>query len=68
MNPYIGAGGGAAAVVAGRGDGAVTLHGTAGARIRLPGRWSLRPEVRLRSVDPFTGSTGDLTLGVRYGI
>lgn len=68
VNPYLGAGAGGAAVVEGSGESKVALHGTAGARIGLAGRWSLRPELRVRSVDPFTGSMGDLTLGVRYGI
>lgn len=66
VHPYLGAGAGAALVVDGPGDEELTLHGAAGARVALGGRWNVRPEFRLRSVDPFTGSMGDVTLGLRY--
>lgn len=68
VRPYLGAGAGSALVVEGPGDGELTLHGALGARIPLEGRWSLRPEFRVRSVDPFVGSMGDVSLGVRYGL
>lgn len=62
--PYLGGGLGFAAVVSGRSDSHLTVHGAFGARLRLPGHWGVRGELRLRSVDPFVGNTADFTVGV----
>lgn len=41
-----------------------TLHAAAGLRIALTENWSLRGELRLRSVDPWTGNMADFGFGV----
>lgn len=60
----LGAGGGIAQSVEGPDDREATLFGTVGVEVPLGAGWSLRPEARLRAIDPWTGTTGDLTLGV----
>lgn len=66
VEPYLGVGVGSAIVVEGDDDGEATLHAAAGARVPVADRWTLRPELRLRSVDPWTGTIGDFTLGIVY--
>lgn len=66
VRPYLGGGVGRTLVVEGPGRDELTLHAALGARIDLPGSWSLRPEFRVRSIDPWAGSTGDFTLGFTY--
>lgn len=66
VEPYLGVGVGTAIVVEGDDDGEATLHAAAGARLPVADRWTLRPEVRLRSVDPWVGTIGDFTLGIVY--
>lgn len=67
IRPYLGGGAGGAFVVEGRGSDELTVHGAFGARIRLDRRWSVRPEFRIRSVNPWVGSVGDFTLGITRG-
>jgi hypothetical protein len=41
-----------------------TLHAAAGLRIAMTENWSLRGELRLRSVDPWAGNMADFGFGV----
>lgn len=67
LRPYIGAGIGYS--TPSRGALAVTenflaLHAAGGVRLYLSRRWGLRAEVRARSIDPWSGTTIDMTLGI----
>lgn len=64
--PYLGGGLGLAIVITGTGEDVFTLHGVAGVRYRLSSTTGLRAEVRLRSLDPFTGSMGAMTAGFAW--
>ena len=65
VRPYLGGGMGAGtAGLSGPARWQITLHGVAGMRVHLGGRWGVRGEMRLRSVDPFHGNTVDLGIGV----
>lgn len=66
IRPYVGAGAGASAVVQGPGETELTLHALLGLRIAANPNWHLRPEMRVRSVDPWTGTVADFSLGVGY--
>lgn len=66
IRPYVGAGAGGSLVIEGRDDTEVTLHALLGLRIDANPNWHLRPEMRIRSVDPWTGTVADFTLGVGY--
>lgn len=66
LRPYVGAGAGGSLVVEGRADAELTLHAVLGLRIRANPNWHLRPEMRIRSVDPWTGTVADFTVGVGY--
>lgn len=68
VQPYVGGGAGLAAVLEGTGDTDLTLHGVAGARFIVAPRLSLRGELRVRSVDPFTGTTADFMGGLTLGL
>ncbi len=63
---YAGGGFGLSFVPEGRGDTDLTLHAGGGFRIRIRPRWLVRPEIRVRSVDPWTGTTGEFTVGMTY--
>ena len=63
---YTGGGVGLSLVPEGRGDTELTLHAAGGFRIRIRPRWLVRPEIRVRSVDPWTGTTGEFTVGMTY--
>lgn len=65
---YTGGGAGASLVTEGPGGAALTLHGAAGFRIRIRPRWLVRPELRVRSVDPWAGVTAEFTVGVTHRI
>lgn len=41
-----------------------TLSGTGGVRIPVAGSWAIQAELRVRSVDPWTGTTADWGLGL----
>lgn len=65
VRPYLGGGIGAGTVgLSGPARWRFTLHGLAGVRAHLSGRWGVRGELRVRSVDPFQGNTVDLGIGV----
>ncbi len=66
VHPYLGVGAGPAFMLKGVGTTSLTLHAAAGARILVGGGWLLRPEARLRSVDPWHGSDVELTAGVGH--
>lgn len=63
---YTGGGIGLSLVPEGRGDTELTLHAAGGFRIRIRPRWLVRPEIRVRSIDPWVGTTGEFTVGVTY--
>lgn len=63
---YAGGGVGMSLVPEGPGETALTLHAGGGFRIRIRPRWLVRPEIRVRSVDPWTGTTGEFTVGMTY--
>lgn len=63
---YTGGGIGLSFVPEGRGDTDLTLHAAGGFRIRIRPRWLVRPEIRVRSVDPWVGTIGEFTVGVTY--
>lgn len=60
-----GAGFGHTLGVKGSPDDAPTLYVAAGLDIEDRAGWAIRPEIRIRAVDPWTGTIGDFTLGVR---
>ena len=64
LRPYIGGGAGFSEFLSGRGSTFATLHATAGLRLDVGPDWGGRAEVRLRSIDPFVGSTTDLLIGL----
>ena len=43
----------------------LTVWAALGADFPLGADWSIRPEVRVRSVDPWVGTIADFALGVR---
>ena len=61
VRPYIGAGAGYAF---GSGESVPTLAASLGSRFRLSYQWLLRGELRVRSVDPWIGTTADWGLGI----
>ena len=61
VRPYLGVGAGYAF---GSGESAATLSASVGSRFRLADRWSLRGELRVRSVDPWVGTLADWGLGL----
>lgn len=42
-----------------------TLYGALGLDLTIAERWALRPELRVRAVDPWVGTMADFTVGVR---
>lgn len=67
MHPYIGGGLGYSTptrTAPGLQQNFFTLHAAAGVRFYLTRRFGLRAEVRARSVDPWQGTTVDMTLGI----
>lgn len=65
FRPYLGAGAGAAWLIW-RGDNSIELSLSAalGFRVDLRGSWGLLAEGRVRSIDPWVGSLGELGLGI----
>jgi hypothetical protein len=59
--PYLGLGAGH---TFGSEGSAPTLSASVGSRFRVAGSWSLRTELRVRSVDPWVGTTADWGLGL----
>ena len=67
VRPYLGGGIGAGTEgLSGPARWQVTLHGVAGLRVHLGGRWGMRGEMRVRSVDPFHGNTVDFGFGITH--
>lgn len=62
---YLGAGVGHTLGVKGEQDDEPTLYAALGADLEDRGGWAIRPEIRLRAVDPWVGTIADFTLGVR---
>lgn len=63
---YSGGGVGTSVMAEGRGDTELTLHAATGFRIRIRPRWLVRPEIRVRSIDPWAGTTAEFTVGMTY--
>lgn len=61
---YLVAGGGHTWGVRGDPDDDVVLFAGLGVRIQDRGGWSIKPQVRVRAVDPWTGSIGEFSLGL----
>lgn len=67
VRPYLGAGLGAGTVgLSGPARWKFTLLALGGVRVHLGGRWGVRGEVRLRSVDPGYGHTADYGIGFTH--
>jgi hypothetical protein len=64
VRPFIGMGAGVAFGISGPDQTDLTLHATAGIRAEVGGAWGLRGELRVRSIDPWVGTTADFLLGV----
>ncbi len=45
-----------------------TLWAALGANLGLGGAWAVRPEIRLRAVDPWVGTVADFSLGIRRAL
>ncbi|HEU5217135.1 MAG TPA: hypothetical protein VFU23_00650 [Gemmatimonadales bacterium] len=68
VRPYLGGGIGTGTTgLSGVAHWKFTLLALAGARVHLAGRWGVRGEVRLRSVDPWVGHTADFGVGFTHG-
>ena len=64
VRPYVGVGlGTGTAGLSGAARWKLTLLALGGLRVHLGGRWGVRGEVRLRSVDPWNGNTADFGIG-----
>lgn len=61
VRPYIGVGAGYSFT---SGDSAPTLSASLGSRIEVCPGWLMRLELRVRSVDPWAGTTADWGIGV----
>lgn len=67
VRPYLGAGiGTGTRGLSGVARWKFTMMGLGGTRVHLTGRWGVRGEIRLRSVDPWVGHTADFTLGFTH--
>ncbi|HKJ00981.1 MAG TPA: hypothetical protein VJ997_00965, partial [Longimicrobiales bacterium] len=65
---FVGLGAGRTVVVTGGRNDDVTLFGATGLDVRVGGGWSIRPEVRVRTVDPWVGTLADFAVGVAWRI
>ena len=61
----VGAGVGHSVAVDGRSQADPTLFAALGVDVEDRAGWAVRPEVRVRAVDPWAGTVAELTLGVR---
>ena len=64
VRPFLGVGAGGGFVVSGAGETVATLHAVGGVRVQVSPAWSLRGELRVRSVDPWVGNMADFRFGV----
>lgn len=62
---YVGVGAGHALGVKGSPPNELTLYAALGVDLGNRDGWSVRPELRARAVDPWVGTIGDFTLGIR---
>jgi hypothetical protein len=66
VRPYLGAGIGASYVSQdGQNETELTLSGAGGVRVDVGAGWGAGGELRVRAVDPWTGTTADFGLAVR---
>ncbi len=68
LQPYFGVGAGWAVLLSGTGESDPTLHGLSGLRLRLSRAFAVRCEIKARAVDPFIGTTADVTCGADIGL
>lgn len=61
---FISAGLGHSFAVSGRQSDELTLLAALGLSFESPGGWLVRPEIRLRIIDPWVGGVGGYTLGI----
>ncbi len=66
VQPYLGVGAGISTVVSGPKDTELTLHTAFGLRVIASRNFGLRGEIRIRSVDPWSGTIADFTGGLTY--
>lgn len=67
VRPYLGAGiGTGTRGLSGAAHWKFTMLGLGGARVHVAGRWGVRGEFRLRSVDPWRGHTADFNVGFTH--
>lgn len=65
VRPYLGLGAGVArASSPADGEWALSLSAAGGVRVGLTGPWSLLGELRVRAIDPWTGSVAGFGAGV----
>lgn len=64
---WIGAGAGYSIGVNGDPDNDPTLYAAAGLHFPFAGSWAVRPEVRIRAVDPWTGTIAEFIIGITKG-
>ena len=64
VRPYLGGGIGFSSYMSGPNRNELTLHAVGGFRVRLGPSWGLRTEIRIRSIDPWAGYNGEVTMGV----
>ncbi len=64
--PYLGGGLGLSVELEGQDDEALTLHGAVGLNVELGRHVETVTEARLRSIDPWTGNTLDLVVGMGW--
>jgi opacity protein-like surface antigen len=65
VSPYIGVGVGPAfAFAEGYSETDLSLSGALGLRVRVDPQWRIGGELRVRAIDPFTGTTAEWGLGV----
>ena len=65
---YLGLGAGWAIGLEDRNGDDLTVWSALGAQVPVARGWSLRPEIRARSVDPWVGTVTDFALGVRRAL
>jgi hypothetical protein len=64
VRPFVGGGIGFSSTTRGPNQNELTLHAVAGVRIAVSRVWGVRTELRVRSIDPWAGTTADLTFGI----
>ena len=62
---YLGAGAGRTVGLKGQPEDDFTVFGAAGLEFEDRAGWAVRPELRVRAVDPWAGTIADFTVGIR---